>query len=135
MSDEAIGPFPRARLEVRERCGEARGGLLHLRGRALPTPLFMPVGTLGTVKSLDPDEVWASGARIVLGNTFHLLLRPGAELVAAHGGLHRFMGWPGGILTDSGGYQVFSLAARRTVDDDGVAFASPIDGARLRLTP
>ena len=124
-----------ARIEIEARLGEARAGTLRLRGLAAPTPLFMPVGTLGTVKAMAPEEVWAHGTRVILGNTFHLLQRPGLELLERFSGLHRFMGWDGAILTDSGGYQVFSLAARRKVDDDGVAFASPLNGSRIVLTP
>ncbi|MDI7269514.1 MAG: tRNA guanosine(34) transglycosylase Tgt, partial [Myxococcota bacterium] len=124
-----------ARIEVEARCGEARAGRLFVRSLQVPTPLFMPVGTLGAVKALGPDEAAAAGARVVLANAYHLLLRPGLDVVEGHGGLHRFMGWDGGILTDSGGFQVFSLAARRRVDDDGVEFASPVDGERVRLTP
>ncbi|NMC72099.1 MAG: tRNA guanosine(34) transglycosylase Tgt [Myxococcales bacterium] len=124
-----------ARIEIRARCGDARAGVLRVRGLEAPTPLFMPVGTLGAVKAMSPEEVWANGTRIVLGNTFHLLQRPGLEPLARLGGLHRFMGWDGAILTDSGGYQVFSLAERRTVEDDGVSFASPLDGSRIVLTP
>jgi queuine tRNA-ribosyltransferase len=125
----------KARIRIDARCGNARAGRLLVRGLEAPTPLFMPVGTLGTVKAMAPDEVWAHGTRVVLANTFHLLQRPGLELLARFGGLHRFMGWDGAILTDSGGYQVFSLAARRKVDDDGVTFASPLDGSPVRLTP
>jgi queuine tRNA-ribosyltransferase len=123
------------RIAVEAVSGTARVGRLRIRGIDVETPTFMPVGTAGTVKGLGPDEVAATGARIVLGNTFHLLSRPGVEVVAAHGGLHRFMGWEGGILTDSGGFQVFSLSALRKLDDDGVTFASPVDGASMRLTP
>src|SRR5882757_7673550 len=95
----------------------------------------MPVGTYGSVKAVSPDELLALDARIVLGNTFHLWLRPGLEVIAAHGGLHRFMGWNGPILTDSGGYQVYSLGELRKIGEDGVHFASPINGDRLFLTP
>src|SRR4051794_22337900 len=97
--------------------------------------MFMPVGTYGTVKAMSPDELDTVGAQIILGNTFHLWLRPGTEVVAAHQGLHRFMGWPKPILTDSGGFQVWSLGALRKVHEEGVAFASPINGDRLLLTP
>src|SRR5687767_3364414 len=99
------------------------------------TPAFMPVGTAGTVKAMRPEEVRASGSDIILGNTYHLMLRPGAERVAALGGLHRFMGWERPILTDSGGYQVMSLAELGKVSDDGVAFKSHLDGTRHMLTP
>jgi queuine tRNA-ribosyltransferase len=99
------------------------------------TPVFMPVGTYGAVKAVSPAELAESGTRIVLGNTFHLWLRPGLEVIAAHGGLHRFMGWTGPILTDSGGYQVFSLGSLRKITEEGVRFASPVNGDRLLLTP
>src|SRR5574340_39896 len=95
----------------------------------------MPVGTYGTVKAMSPEELVALGAHIVLGNTFHLWLRPGLEVIEKHGGLHRFMGWPGPILTDSGGFQVFSLETLRKVSEEGVRFSSPINGDRLFLTP
>ena len=123
------------RIEIEARLGNARAGTLQVRGLRVPTPLFMPVGTYGSVKAMAPDEVWGDGTRVVLANTFHLLQRPGLEVLERLGGLHRFMGWDGAILTDSGGYQVFSLAERRAVDEDGVSFASPLDGSRVRLTP
>ena len=123
------------KFEVIARCGEARRGKLALAHGSIDTPVFMPVGTYGTVKAMAPDELEALGAEIVLGNTFHLWLRPGTQVIAAHGGLHRFMGWRRPILTDSGGYQVFSLGPLRKVREDGVAFASPVDGDRLLLTP
>jgi queuine tRNA-ribosyltransferase len=116
--------------------GQARAGILRTAHGDVPTPAFMPVGTKGTVKSVDPDELRALGATIVLGNTYHLHFRPGEEVIADLGGLHRFMGWDGPILTDSGGFQVFSL--RDTileVDDDGVTFRSVYDGRPARLTP
>jgi queuine tRNA-ribosyltransferase len=115
--------------------GAARAGVLHTAHGAVPTPTFMPVGTAGTVKAMTADAVRATGAGIVLGNTYHLMLRPGAERVAALGGLHRFMDWPGPILTDSGGFQVMSLGALRTLDADGVTFRSHLDGSKHRLTP
>jgi queuine tRNA-ribosyltransferase len=115
--------------------GPARAGTLHTAHGSVPTPTFMPVGTAATVKAMTADAVRATGARIVLGNTYHLMLRPGAERVAALGGLHRMMDWPGPILTDSGGFQVMSLAKLRTLDEGGVTFASHIDGSRHRLTP
>lgn len=124
-----------ARIEIRARAGDGRAGVLHVRGLQVPTPLFMPVGSFGVVKAMSPEEVWAAGTRIVLANIFYLLQRPGIEVLARFGGLHSFMGWQGAILTDSGGYQVFSLAERRKVDDDGVSFASPLDGSRVVLTP
>jgi queuine tRNA-ribosyltransferase len=115
--------------------GAARAGLLHTAHGTVETPVFMPVGTAGTVKAMTADAVRATGASIVLGNTYHLMLRPGAERVAALGGLHRFMDWPGPILTDSGGFQVMSLGKLRTLDADGVTFRSHLDGSPHRLTP
>ena len=115
--------------------GAARRGTLTLAHGVAPTPTFMPVGTYGTVKTMSPEELVGIGASVVLGNTFHLWLRPGLEVVAAHGGLHRFMGWSGPILTDSGGFQVFSLGDLRKISEEGVRFASPINGDRLFLTP
>jgi queuine tRNA-ribosyltransferase len=109
--------------------------VLHTAHGDVPTPVFMPVGTAGTVKAMTADAVRATGARLVLGNTYHLMLRPGADRVAALGGLHRFMDWPGPILTDSGGFQVMSLAALRQMDEDGVTFRSHLDGSAHRLTP
>jgi len=117
------------------RDGAARRGVLELAHGRVDTPAFMPVGTYGSVKAMAPDELEAIGAQIVLGNTFHLWLRPGLEVIRAHGGLHRFMGWRRPILTDSGGFQVFSLDALRKVSEDGVRFASPVNGDRLLLTP
>ncbi|MCW5750292.1 MAG: tRNA guanosine(34) transglycosylase Tgt [Alphaproteobacteria bacterium] len=117
------------------RDGNARSGVIRTAHGEIRTPAFMPVGTAGTVKAMTPQSVRASGADIILGNTYHLMLRPGAERVARLGGLHRFMQWPGPILTDSGGYQVMSLAALRRIDEDGVTFQSHLDGARHRLTP
>ena len=115
--------------------GRARRGRLTLAHGVIETPIFMPVGTYGTVKAMSPAELDGLGAQIILGNTFHLWLRPGQEVVAAHGGLHRFMGWQKSILTDSGGFQVWSLGALRKVREEGVAFASPVNGDRLLLTP
>ncbi len=115
--------------------GAARAGILHTAHGDVPTPVFMPVGTAGTVKAMTSDAVRATGARMVLGNTYHLMLRPGAGRVAALGGLHRFMDWPGPVLTDSGGFQVMSLAALRRMDEDGVTFRSHLDGTAHRLTP
>jgi len=123
------------RFSVLATDGAARRGRLELAHGAVETPVFMPVGTYGTVKAMAPDELVAVGAQIVLGNTFHLWLRPGLEVLAAHGGLHRFMGWDKPILTDSGGFQVFSLGALRKVHEEGVAFASPINGDKLFLSP
>lgn len=115
--------------------GPARSGLFTTPRAAIETPAFMPVGTQATVKALTPDEVASTGARIILANTYHLWLRPGAESIAAHGGVVGFMKWPHALLTDSGGYQVFSLAKHRTVDDDGITFRSHLDGTQHRLTP
>jgi len=115
--------------------GRARAGHLHTAHGVVPTPTFMPVGTVGTVKAMTMDAVRSTGAGIVLGNTYHLMLRPGAEKVRQLGGLHRFMDWKGPILTDSGGFQVMSLGALRKLDADGVTFASHIDGSKHRLTP
>ena len=115
--------------------GAARAGTLHTAHGEVPTPVFMPVGTAGTVKAMTADAVRSTGARMVLGNTYHLMLRPGAERVARLGGLHRLMDWHGPILTDSGGYQVMSLAGLRKLDADGVTFQSHIDGSKHRITP
>ena len=115
--------------------GAARRGRLHTAHGAINTPAFMPVGTAATVKAMTPEGVAETGAEIILGNTYHLMLRPGAERIASLGGLHKFMNWPRPILTDSGGYQVFSLSKRRTIDEDGVVFSSHIDGAKIALTP
>jgi queuine tRNA-ribosyltransferase len=113
----------------------ARRGILGLAHGRVDTPAFMPVGTYGTVKAMSPEEVAALGAQIVLGNTFHLWLRPGLEVIGKHEGLHRFMHWNGPILTDSGGFQVFSLGELRKITEEGVHFASPINGDKLFLTP
>jgi len=123
------------KFDVTHRDGAARRGRLDLVHGSVDTPAFMPVGTYGTVKAMSPLELRESGAQIVLGNTFHLWLRPGVEVIAQHSGLHRFMGWDGPILTDSGGFQVFSLGALRKITEEGVRFASPVNGDRLLLTP
>ena len=115
--------------------GLARCGTLHFERGTVQTPAFMPVGTHGAVRALTPEEVRSSGAEIILGNTFHLMLRPGTEIIKQHGGLHEFMQWSGPILTDSGGYQVFSLASQREVQEAGVTFRSPIDGDEVFLDP
>ena len=115
--------------------GAARRGRLQLAHGTVETPAFMPVGTYGTVKAMTTEELEGLGAGIVLGNTFHLMLRPGVEVIAAHGGLHGFMHWPHPILTDSGGFQVFSLKSLRKISEEGVRFRSPIDGSEVRLTP
>jgi len=116
-------------------CGTARRGQLTTAHGCIDTPAFMPVGTYGAVKGLSPDQLAATGTQILLANTYHLMLRPGADVVRQLGGLHRLMNWNRPILTDSGGYQVFSLAELRRLDDDGVEFRSHLDGTLVRLTP
>ncbi|MGA7657240.1 MAG: tRNA guanosine(34) transglycosylase Tgt [Methylocella sp.] len=123
------------RFEVTNRDQDARAGLITTPRGAIRTPAFMPVGTAATVKAMHPERVRALGTDIVLANTYHLMLRPGAERIAALGGLHQFMNWPWPILTDSGGFQVMSLAKLRKLDENGVTFQSHIDGALYRLTP
>jgi queuine tRNA-ribosyltransferase len=123
---EVVGECPHTR---------ARAGLLHTPHGTVQTPVFMPVGTQGAVKALTQPMLEELGAQIILGNTYHLLIRPGPELVAEMGGLHRFLGWPSALLTDSGGFQVFSLSALRRIDDQGVVFRSHLDGTEYRLTP
>jgi queuine tRNA-ribosyltransferase len=125
----------RPAFTVEARDGNARRGRLATAHGVVETPAFMPVGTYGTVKAMTPEELTGLGAQIILANTFHLLLRPGPEVIVAHGGLHRFMNWPGPILTDSGGFQVFSLKSLRRIDEQGVRFRSPVDGAEIFLTP
>jgi queuine tRNA-ribosyltransferase len=120
---------------VRASDGAARVGSLTTAHGVVETPAFMPVGTYGTVKAMTPEELEELGAQIILANTFHLLLRPGPEIIAAHGGLHRFMHWPHPLLTDSGGFQVFSLRSLRRISEEGVRFRSPVDGREVRLTP
>ena len=115
--------------------GTARRGRLHFARGTVETPAFMPVGTYGTVKAMTPEEVAGTGAEIILGNTFHLWLRPGTEIIAAHGDLHDFMRWDGPILTDSGGFQVWSLAKLRRIDEEGVRFRSPVNGDEVFLSP
>jgi len=122
-------------FELLKTDGQARRGTLTLAHGTVQTPVFMPVGTYGTVKAMTPQSLHDIGAQICLGNTFHLWLRPGLEVIKAHGGLHDFMGWNKPILTDSGGFQVFSLGALRKITEEGVKFSSPIDGAKLFLTP
>jgi queuine tRNA-ribosyltransferase len=123
------------KFELHQTDGLSRRGTLHLAHGTVETPAFMPVGTYGTVKAMSPVELHEIGAEIVLGNTFHLWLRPGVEVIALHGGLHRFMGWDGPILTDSGGFQVFSLGELRKISEEGVKFQSPINGDPCFLTP
>ena len=123
------------KFAVEESSGDARRGRMEFRRGVVQTPAFMPVGTYGTVKSVTPEEVAADGAEMILGNTFHLMLRPGAEIVRRHGGLHEFMNWPKPILTDSGGFQVYSLAAMRKVSEEGVRFQSPVNGDDVFLGP
>jgi queuine tRNA-ribosyltransferase len=123
------------KFELVGTAGPARRGRLHLRHGVVETPVFMPVGTYGTVKAMTPEELVGLGARIVLGNTFHLMLRPGIDVIRAHGGLHGFMHWSGPILTDSGGFQVFSLAELRKLTEEGVRFRSPVNGDAVFLSP
>ncbi|GMU34261.1 MAG: tRNA guanosine(34) transglycosylase Tgt [Planctomycetia bacterium] len=122
-------------FQIRAVAGRARCAVLHTPHGEIQTPAFMPVGTKASVKGVTPDQLVAAGASIILANTYHLALRPGADIVAEMGGLHRFMSWDRPILTDSGGFQVFSLATLNSIDDDGVTFKSHIDGAVLRLSP
>ena len=123
------------RFETVAHAGAARAGVFTTPHGAVQTPAFMPVGTQATVKTLDPRELRETGATMILANAYHLHLRPGDDIVAEMGGLHRFMGWDGPILTDSGGFQVFSLETLRTVSEDGVEFRSHIDGSRRQFTP
>jgi queuine tRNA-ribosyltransferase len=125
----------RMRFELIKEDGIARRGRLEFARGAVETPAFMPVGTYGTVKAMTPEDLERVGAQIVLGNTFHLYLRPGLEVIEAHGGLHRFMHWNRPILTDSGGFQVFSLAQMRKITEEGARFRSPVDGASVFLSP
>jgi queuine tRNA-ribosyltransferase len=122
-------------FEILSRDGLARRGRLTLAHGSVETPVFMPVGTYGSVKAMSPEDLLAVGAQIVLGNTFHLWLRPGLDVIAAHGGLHRFMGWSKPILTDSGGFQVFSLGDLRKISEEGVSFRSPVNGDVCFLSP
>lgn len=120
---------------VKKTAGKARRGEMKLNHGTVQTPIFMPVGTYGTVKAMAPNELEEIGSQIILGNTFHLWLRPGLDVIEKHGGLHQFMGWNKPILTDSGGFQVFSLKGLRKITEEGVKFASPINGDKLFLTP
>jgi queuine tRNA-ribosyltransferase len=126
---------PRFAFTVHARSGKARTGTIAMKRGVIRTPAFMPVGTAATVKAMKPETVRETGADILLGNTYHLMLRPGAERVARLGGLHRFMNWPRPILTDSGGYQVMSLSSLRKITEEGVTFASHLDGSRHMLSP
>ena len=119
---------------IKEESGARRGKITFPRG-TIETPAFMPVGTYGTVKAMTPEELKQTGAEIVLGNTFHLMLRPGTDIIKLHGDLHDFMHWDKPILTDSGGFQVFSLAKLRKITEEGVSFNSPVDGRKIMLTP
>ena len=123
------------RFELLAQDGAARRGRLEFARGSVQTPAFMPVGTYGTVKAMTPEDLEQIGADIILGNTFHLYLRPGLEVIEAHKGLHDFMHWQRPILTDSGGFQVFSLAEMRKLTEQGVSFRSPIDGAEVFLSP
>lgn len=120
---------------LKKTSGKARRGEMKLNHGVVQTPIFMPVGTYGTVKAMAPNELEEIGSQIILGNTFHLWLRPGVDVIEKHGGLHQFMGWDKPILTDSGGFQVFSLKGLRKITEEGVKFASPINGDKLFLTP
>src|SRR6187549_2210211 len=123
------------RFELLTTNGRARRGRLHFDRGIVETPAFMPVGTYGTVKAMTPTQVKETGAHILLGNTFHLMLRPGMDVIKAHGDLHDFMGWDKPILTDSGGFQVFSLGEMRKITEEGVEFRSPVDGDKVFLNP
>ncbi len=137
MSQTFQLPTPGFSFELIATLGKARAGILHTPRGDIPTPVFMPVGTAGTVKAMTADELRAEplDAKIILGNTYHLFLRPGMEVMSHVGGLHKFAAWDRPILTDSGGFQVFSLAAINEIDDEGVTFRSHIDGSKHRLTP
>src|SRR5690348_2210517 len=137
INSAPLAPGQPLRFEIAARCAQtqARAGVVTTPHGAIPTPAFMPVGTHATVKAVGPDDLEAMGASIVLSNTYHLLLRPGPELIERFGGLHGFMRWPHSILTDSGGFQVFSLGNLREVNDEGVRFRSHLDGAEIVMTP
>ena len=125
---------PECQMQFTQHCvdGDARRGALEFPRGTVQTPAFMPVGTYGTVKGMLPRDIRATGAEILLGNTFHLWLRPGTDIIEQHGDLHDFMGWDGPILTDSGGFQVFSLGDMRKISEQGVKFRSPVDGSPPR---
>lgn len=135
MSDFCVKCNSDTFFKVKQSCGKARAGYLCTDHGEIPTPVFMPVGTLATVKTLSPEEIATTGARIILGNAYHLYLRPGVDIIKKAGGLHRFQNWNGAMLTDSGGYQVFSLADLNKISDDGVKFQSHIDGSYHIFTP
>ncbi len=122
-------------IQAKSNASRARAGVMHTRHGPVETPVFMPVGTLGSVKSLSPEELCEAGAQIILGNTYHLYLRPGCEVIERFSGLHRFMHWEKPILTDSGGFQVFSLSKLARIHEEGASFQSHIDGSRHLLTP
>jgi queuine tRNA-ribosyltransferase len=134
-NDESLLGFATMQFDLLATDGAARRGRLTLPRGSIETPAFMPVGTYGSVKAMTPRNLADVGAGIILGNTFHLWLRPGLEVIGEFGGLHRFIGWDKPILTDSGGFQVFSLAKRRKLTEEGVTFASPVDGSRVFLSP
>ncbi len=134
-SIEHAPPTALLRFECLAQDGAARRGRLHCARGTVETPTFMPVGTYGTVKAMTPEELLSVGSEIILANTFHLMLRPGVDAIEAHGGLHRFMHWDGPILTDSGGFQVWSLGLLRKISEKGVSFQSPVDGARIFMGP
>src|SRR5690349_23368816 len=134
MDETSANPL-RHQILTKDSASHARLGRVTTRHGAFDTPAFMAVGTQGTVKGVLPDHVVATGSQCILANTYHLMLRPGEKVVAALGDLHRFMAWPGPILTDSGGFQVFSLADLNKIDDDGVHFRSHVDGSVVHLTP
>ena len=135
MTDGHTPPANGLKFDLLTTDGQARRGRLTLNHGVVETPIFMPVGTYGTVKAIQPRELEEIRAQIILGNTFHLWLRPGLETIGAHGGLHAVMNWKRPILTDSGGFQVFSLGDLRKITEDGVTFASPINGDKLFLSP
>lgn len=123
------------KFDLIQQDGQARAGLLHTAHGTIETPIFMPVGTVGSVKAIAPDDLENIGAQIILGNTYHLYLRPNDDLIARRGGLHAFNAWNKPILTDSGGFQVFSLSALRKLSDDGVEFRSHLDGSKHWFSP
>ena len=123
------------KIEVTDGSSHARRGVITFPRGQIQTPAFMPVGTYGSVKGLTPEHVKALGADIILGNTFHLMLRPGTDIIKQHGTLHDFIQWDKPILTDSGGFQVFSLGAMRKITEEGVAFRSPVNGEKVFMTP